>query len=365
MALTTFTSGQILTAAQMNAVQANDYNQTVSTKTASYTLVAADKGTRVVMNSASATTITVNTSLFNAGDTLFLQNISTGVCTLTAGTATVSTAGSLAIPQNGSGVLYFTSAGVSIYYPSAVTTTPSALTLISATTIGTTVSSVTVSSAFSATYDYYKVVVIGGVMSTSTNIKLTFGATATGYYAFVARGLATGTTDFTGDNNATSFTRAGAGSTNSVFMDVNIGDPFATKLTKIDATLITLSTTGSYGKVAGFLNDSTSYTAFTITPDGGTMTGGAVYVYGYAKSQGYMTYKIQIDDLVRDATSDEAAAIETGHAEAEAQKQAEAAKLAARQAVLDKLGLTTDEAAALFGQFGNTGDVDRLRNNTR
>ena len=119
MALTTFTSGQVLTAAQMNAVQANDYNQTVSTKTASYTLVAADKGTRVVMNSASATTITVNTSLFSAGDTLILQNINTGVCTVTAGTATVSTAGSLAIPQNGSGVLYFTSAGVSIFYPSA------------------------------------------------------------------------------------------------------------------------------------------------------------------------------------------------------------------------------------------------------
>jgi len=119
MALQTFTAGQVLTAAQMTNLQANDYNQTVSTKTASYTLVAADKGTRVVMNSASATTITVNTSLFSAGDTLVLQNISTGVCTVTAGTATVSTAGSLAIPQNGSGILYFTSAGVSIFYPSA------------------------------------------------------------------------------------------------------------------------------------------------------------------------------------------------------------------------------------------------------
>ena len=160
----------------------------------------------------------------------------------------------------------------------------SALTLISATTIGTTGSSVTVSSAFSATYDYYKVVVIGGVMSTSTNIKLTFGATATGYYSFVARGLATGSTDFAGDNNATSFTRAGAGSTNSVFMDVNIGDPFATKLTKIDAAYIVPITNASFGNVAGFLNDSTSYTAFTITPDGGTITGGTVYVYGYAKS---------------------------------------------------------------------------------
>ena len=119
MAIQNFTAGQVLTAAQMNALQANDYNQTVSTKTASYTLVATDKGTRVVMNSASATTITVNTSLFSAGDTLVLQNINTGVCTVTAGTATVSTAGSLAIPQNGSGILYFTSAGVSIFYPSA------------------------------------------------------------------------------------------------------------------------------------------------------------------------------------------------------------------------------------------------------
>jgi hypothetical protein len=70
MALTTFTAAQVLTAAQLNAVQANDYNQTVSTKTASYTLVAADKGTRVVMNAAGATTITVNDSLFSAGDTL-------------------------------------------------------------------------------------------------------------------------------------------------------------------------------------------------------------------------------------------------------------------------------------------------------
>jgi hypothetical protein len=119
MALTTFTSGQVLTAAQLNAVQANDYNQTVSTRTASTTLVAADKGTRVVMNAAGATTITVNTSVFSAGDTLVIQNIGAGVTTVTAGTATVSSAGSLAIPQNGSGTLYFTSAGVSIFYPSA------------------------------------------------------------------------------------------------------------------------------------------------------------------------------------------------------------------------------------------------------
>ena len=120
MAIQTFTSGQVLTAAQVNALQANDYNQTVSTKTASYVLAAADKGTKIVMNSASATTITVNTSLFAAGDTLTLLNIGAGVCTITAGTATVSTTSTLALVQNAGGTLYFTSAGVSVFQGSAV-----------------------------------------------------------------------------------------------------------------------------------------------------------------------------------------------------------------------------------------------------
>ena len=116
MAIQDFTAGQILTAAQMDSLQANDYNWTVSTKTASYVLTAADKGTRVVMNAAGATTITVNTSLFDAGDTLFIQNIGAGTCTVTAGTATVTTAGSLALAQWGGGTLYFTSAGAAIFF---------------------------------------------------------------------------------------------------------------------------------------------------------------------------------------------------------------------------------------------------------
>jgi len=62
-----------------------------------------------------------------------------------------------------------------------------------------------------------------------------------------------------------------------------------------------------------------------------------------------MTYKIQIDDEVRNATKEEAAAIEAGQAETEAQAEAQAAKAVARQAVLGKLGLTADEAAALLG----------------
>jgi hypothetical protein len=61
------------------------------------------------------------------------------------------------------------------------------------------------------------------------------------------------------------------------------------------------------------------------------------------------TYKIQIDDLVRNATADEAAAIDAQRAEAEAQAEAAAAKAEAKANALAKLGLTADEAAALFG----------------
>lgn len=62
-----------------------------------------------------------------------------------------------------------------------------------------------------------------------------------------------------------------------------------------------------------------------------------------------MTYMIQIDDVVREATADEAAALNAQRAQAEAAEQAAAAKEAARAAALAKLGLTADEIAALFG----------------
>ena len=66
-----------------------------------------------------------------------------------------------------------------------------------------------------------------------------------------------------------------------------------------------------------------------------------------------MTYKIQLDDLVRDATEEEAAAIEARAAEAQAQAEAEAtaltSKAAAREALLARLGITADEAQLLLG----------------
>ena len=62
-----------------------------------------------------------------------------------------------------------------------------------------------------------------------------------------------------------------------------------------------------------------------------------------------MTYMIQIDDEIREATPEEAAAIDARQAEAAQAEADKQAKEAARAAVLAKLGLTADEAAALLG----------------
>ena len=117
MAKQTFTTGQVLTAAQMTSLQQTAMGGGSTTaKTVSYVLVAADAGTVVQMNSASATTITVNTALFAAGDTVEIQNVGAGVCTVTAGTATVSTSSTLALKQYDAGSLYFNSTSAAIFF---------------------------------------------------------------------------------------------------------------------------------------------------------------------------------------------------------------------------------------------------------
>lgn len=291
MAIQDFTAGQVLTALQMDNLQANDYNQTVSTKTASYTLVAADKGTRVVMNSASATTITVNTSLFSAGDTLVLQNISTGVCTITAGTATVSSAGSLAIPQNGSGTLYFTSAGVSIFYPSAVTTVAGGFTFVTGASFSA-VSSVSLpNDTFTSTYDNYRMIFQISTSSLATNLSMRLRASGTDNTASQYESGFTGL----GDDGVT-ITKTSASATSFLICSIEqYGHPAEIDLDIYNPDLAGVKTriagkaySQNVGSV-GFLNGGGghfvdgAFDALTIIASAGTITG-KYRIYGYANS---------------------------------------------------------------------------------
>jgi hypothetical protein len=289
MAIQDFTVGQILTAEQLDNLQANDYNQTVNTSTASYVLVALDKGTRRVMNSAGATTITVDDSLFTAGDTLQLQNIGAGVTTVTAGTATVSSAGPLAIPQYGSGTLYFTSAGVAIYFPSAVTVAAppaSALTLVGSGTLSG--SSTTFSSVFSATYENY-LVLVNDVYATSASVSvgIQIGGITTGYNYGQDRTTATGSAFNAGSTNessiimGTAFNNYPVGATS---FNINIMNPFLSVRKRIFGTSVT---SDDMIQFYGALDSTSSMTDFTILTTSNSFASGGtntVSIYGYALS---------------------------------------------------------------------------------
>lgn len=162
----------------------------------------------------------------------------------------------------------------------------SGLTLVKSQTIGSAVSAVTVTDAFSATYDNYLISITGGSGSTAgASGLLTLGATATGYYLSGTYQLYSSTT-VNGYNvsNGSSFNAtyvSPTGHSGSIILQ----NPFLSDETTFQSTLIGLGTSGEYqARYAGFLNNTTSYTAFTITAGSGTMTGGTIRVYGYQNS---------------------------------------------------------------------------------
>lgn len=173
MAKQTFTTGQVLTAAQMTSLQQTAMLGGAATaKTASYVLVAADAGGTVIMNAAGSTTITVNTGLFAAGDTVTILNIGAGTCTVTAGTATVSkpTNATLALVTNAGGILYFTATGAATFLPFDVGSAAStgALTKISRTSFSN-VAGTNIDSVFSSTYKMYLIAIEDIFAATNTD----------------------------------------------------------------------------------------------------------------------------------------------------------------------------------------------------
>jgi hypothetical protein len=154
--------------------------------------------------------------------------------------------------------------------------------LVKTQTIGTAVSSVTVTDAFSADYDNYRIIVSGGVASANMAVNLTLGSTATGYYragVFVVYNSTT--VNGIAQQNQTSFAEAFSGTANQVAGIIDIINPFLAKTTGFQTNVAGVGPTRYALFLAGYLSDTTSYTAFTLTPSTGTMTGGTIRVYGY------------------------------------------------------------------------------------
>jgi hypothetical protein len=160
--------------------------------------------------------------------------------------------------------------------------TNSGLVYVTSATVGTAVSSVTVTGAFNSTYENYKIVYAGLGGSTTIHLGFRLGSTATGYYGgLIYNTAATPTPLGASDNNASLFTYAAGGNGNQMVLNCDILNPFLTQYTLISAFNFSFANFGLYN---GVLQNSTSYTAFTLIPSAGTITGGTITVYGYRKA---------------------------------------------------------------------------------
>lgn len=153
--------------------------------------------------------------------------------------------------------------------------------LVKTQTVGSGVSSVTVTGAFSSTYDNYRIVYGGGTGSTNITLSLKLGASATGYYSIVNyAAYATATIPASaGDNNGAAWTTVGYAGTSFTQASFDLINPFKAQWTTLNAASWAATTVA--GTANGTHQVATSYTDFTLGVNTGTLTGGTIRVYGY------------------------------------------------------------------------------------
>ena len=158
-----------------------------------------------------------------------------------------------------------------------------ALTLVKTQVIGTAVTSVTVTGAFSATYDAYKVVISGGANTTNADAFLRIGGVDAGYYfQYIYTNWGNTLLADASAGGASAIQYAGNATTSGLYANIEINSPFLNKNTFVQA--FGGGSFQSYvGNTNGLLGNSNSYTSFSWHSGSGTMTGGTVSVYGYAK----------------------------------------------------------------------------------
>lgn len=154
-------------------------------------------------------------------------------------------------------------------------------------TVGSAVSTVVVNGVFSANFDHYRIIYQGGSASAANDLAMRLGSTNTGYYenmiykdwgagAILGQALTGGGAqwNYVGCQDVP----------NSISID--LFNPFNAVKTAMSGLYTGVGTGRVGGVINGFLNDTSSYTSFTILTNAGaatgTITGGTLRVYGYS-----------------------------------------------------------------------------------
>lgn len=150
-------------------------------------------------------------------------------------------------------------------------------------TLGSAVSSVTVSGVFSANFQNYKIIIDGVDGSLANNsMDFNFDGSTTGYYfAGWYRNYANTTGGFTAVSNGSSWAVGYTSTSNSTYCSFEVFHPYDSTRRAHYASAPSGGDdfVNSYGGQHAVVS---SFTGFRIVPGLGTMTGGTIRVYGYS-----------------------------------------------------------------------------------
>jgi hypothetical protein len=157
--------------------------------------------------------------------------------------------------------------------------------LVKSQPIGAGASNVVVTNAFSTDFDNYKITLTGGVGTGIANYSCVLGSTATGYFSSRIKNQPNnGSVVGNGIDNSTSWGYFGQGNTGWINVNCDVLNPFLARTTVYNGSyMIENGSNSEIGTTQGFQTSTTSFTGFTITFGGTTVTGATLRVYGYRK----------------------------------------------------------------------------------
>ena len=155
--------------------------------------------------------------------------------------------------------------------------------LVKTQTVGTGVSTVAVTSAFSSDYDNYRIVITTNSGSTDAAFFLRLTGSSTAYYYSNLQNNFGGSNGTDKAENATGWRIGSNDGTNGTYAILDVMRPNLAQVSFMSFNGIYGDTGGTSWYGGGMHNVASAYTGFEIYPNAGTFTGGTIRVYGYQK----------------------------------------------------------------------------------
>ena len=157
------------------------------------------------------------------------------------------------------------------------------LVLVSSTTIGNSVTSITVNNAFSSSFTNYQITYTDGVSSaTYTDLSLQLSGITANYYSnLIYTGWGSGGPTVVRSGSIANWKWVGASTPNGGQLNVTVTNPNIAQYKSFSARYSEMNSTLNVGYTDGFCASTSTATGFVLAPLSGTLTGGTIKVYGY------------------------------------------------------------------------------------